>query len=227
MPVAAAGLKVNAFATGLKHPRWIQVMPDGDVLVAEALFEPTPVRSVFDYAMISTMRRAAAIGVSPNRIMLLRDRNGDGVAETKSVFLDGLNQPLGMALVGDTFYVGNTDGVFAYPYSPGADRITAPGRRLTTFKPGGHWTRSLLASRDGRKLYAGVGSFSNIADNGMDVEQGRAAIYELDPGERSQPHLCGGLAQSGGARLRAANRGCCGPSSMSATVSATRRRPTI
>jgi glucose/arabinose dehydrogenase len=179
-PVAAAGLKVNAFARGLKHPRWIQVMPNGDVLVAEALFEPTPVRSVFDYAMISTMRRAAAIGVSPNRIMLLRDSDGDGVAETQSVFLEGLNQPFGMALVGDTFYVGNTDGVFAYPYSPGANRITAPGRRLTTFKPGGHWTRSLLASGDGRKLYAGVGSFSNIGDNGMDVEEGRAAIYELD-----------------------------------------------
>jgi glucose/arabinose dehydrogenase len=96
------------------------------------------------------------------------------------VFLDGLNQPFGMALIGDTFYVGNTDGVFAYPYAPGANRITAAGRRLTTFKPGGHWTRSLLAGRDGRKLYAGVGSFSNIGDNGMDVEEGRAAIYEID-----------------------------------------------
>jgi glucose/arabinose dehydrogenase len=179
-PVAAAGLKVHAFATGLKHPRWIQVMPNGDVLVAEALFEPTPVRSMFDYAMLSTMRRAAAIGVSPNRIMRLSDGDGDGIAETQSVFLDGLNQPFGMALIGDTFYVGNTDGVFAYPYAPGASRITAAGRRLTTFKPGGHWTRSLLASRDGRKLYAGVGSFSNIGDNGMDVEEGRAAIYEID-----------------------------------------------
>jgi glucose/arabinose dehydrogenase len=179
-PIAAAGLEVNAFATGLKHPRWIEVLPNGDVLVAEALFEPTPVRSVFDYAMLSTMRRAAAIGVSPNRIMRLSDGNGDGVAETKSIFLDGLNQPFGMALVGDTFYVGNTDGVLAFPYSPGANHITAAGRRITTFKPGGHWTRSLLATSDGRKLYAGVGSFSNIGDNGMDVEEGRAAIYEID-----------------------------------------------
>jgi glucose/arabinose dehydrogenase len=178
MPVAAAGLKVNAFATGLKHPRWIQVMPNGDVLVAESLFEPTPVRSVFDYAMLSTMRRAAAIGVSPNRIIRLND--GDGVAETTSVFLDGLNQPFGMALVGDTFYVGNTDGVFAYPYAAGASRITAPGRRLTTFKPGGHWTRSLLATPDGRKLYAGVGSLTNIGDHGMDAEDGRAAIHVID-----------------------------------------------
>jgi glucose/arabinose dehydrogenase len=180
MPVAAAGLKVNAFATGLKHPRWIQVMPNGDVLVAESLFEPTPVRSVFDYAMLSTMRRAAAIGVSPNRIIRLNDGDGDGVAETTSVFLDRLNQPFGMALVGDTFYVGNTDGVFAYPYAAGASRITAPGRRLTTFKPGGHWTRSLLATPDGRKLYAGVGSLTNIGDHGMDAEDDRAAIHVID-----------------------------------------------
>jgi glucose/arabinose dehydrogenase len=179
-PASAAGLKVNAFARGLRHPRWIQVMPNGDVLVAEALFEPTPIKSVFDYAMVSTMRRAAAVGVSPNRIVLLRDGDGDGVAEVQGVFLEGLNQPFGMALVGNTFYVGNTDGVLAFPYTPGASRITAPGRRLTTFKPGGHWTRSLLPSSDGQKLYAGVGSFSNIGESGFEIEQGRAAIYEID-----------------------------------------------
>jgi glucose/arabinose dehydrogenase len=179
-PVAAAGLKVNAFTRGLRHPRWIQVMPNGDVLVAEALFEPTPIKSVFDYAMVSTMRRAAAVGVSPNRIVLLRDRDGDGVAEVETVFLEGLNQPFGMALVDNTFYVGNTDGVFAFPYTHGASRITAPGRRLTTFKPGGHWTRSLLTSPDGHKLYAGVGSFSNIGESGFAIEEGRAAIYEID-----------------------------------------------
>src|SRR5438046_4017129 len=109
MPVAARGLKVNAFATGLKHPRWINVLPNGDVTVAEALFLPAPIKSVFDYAMVSTMRRAAAVGVSPNRITLLRDADGDGVAETREAFLEGLSQPFGMALVGDTFYVGNTD----------------------------------------------------------------------------------------------------------------------
>jgi glucose/arabinose dehydrogenase len=179
-PASAAGLTVNAFARGLRHPRWIQVMPNGDVLVAEALFEPTPIKSVFDYAMVSTMRRAAAVGVSPNRIVLLRDGDGDGVAEVQGVFLEGLNQPFGMALVGNTFYVGNTDGVLAFPYTPGASRITAPGRRLTTFKPGGHWTRSLLPSSDGQKLYAGVGSFSNIGESGFEIEQGRAAIYEID-----------------------------------------------
>ncbi len=179
-PIAAPGLKVNAFAANLDHPRWIHLLPNGDVLVAEAMSADRPARSVFDYAMVSTMRRAAAMGVSPNRITLLRDADGDGVAEIREVFMAGLNQPFGMALLGDTFYVGNTDGVMAFPYAPGAARITAPGRRLTDFKPGGHWTRSLLPSPDGTKLYAGVGSLSNIAENGMAAEEGRAAIYELD-----------------------------------------------
>jgi glucose/arabinose dehydrogenase len=179
-PVAAPGLKVNAFATGLKHPRWIHVLPNGDVTVAEALFLPGPIKTVFDYAMFSTMKRAAAVGVSPNRITLLRDADGDGVAETREIFLEGLNQPFGMALLGDTFYVGNTDGVVAFPYATGATRITASGRKLTAFKPGGHWTRSLLPSPDGLKLFVGVGSFSNIGESGMAVEEGRAAIYEFD-----------------------------------------------
>jgi glucose/arabinose dehydrogenase len=179
-PIAAPGLKVNAFAAGLKHPRWIQLLPNGDVLTAEALFLPGPIKTVFDYAMFSTMKRAAAVGVSPNRITLLRDADGDGVAETRQAFLEELNQPFGMALLGDTLYVGNTDGVVAFPYKEGATRITAPGRKLTGFKPGGHWTRSLLPSPDGRKLYVGVGSLSNIGDEGMEAEEGRAAIYELD-----------------------------------------------
>ncbi len=126
-PVAAPGLKVNAFATGLKHPRWIYVLPNGDVLVAEALTVTGPIKSVFDYAMFSTMERAAAAGVSPNRITLLRDADGDGVAETREVFLAGLNQPFGMALLGDTFYVGNTDGVVAFPYVVGAGRHRCAG----------------------------------------------------------------------------------------------------
>jgi glucose/arabinose dehydrogenase len=179
-PAAAPGLQVNAFATGLKHPRWIHVLPNGDVTVAEALFLPNPAKSLFDHAMISTLRRAAAIGASPNRITLLRDADGDGVAETREAFLEGLRQPFGMALLGDTFYVGNTDGVLAFPYTAGATRIHAPGRPLAGFKPGGHWTRSLLASPDGRRLYVGVGSYSNIGEAGLDVEQGRACIYELD-----------------------------------------------
>ncbi|HUD59454.1 MAG TPA: sorbosone dehydrogenase family protein, partial [Acetobacteraceae bacterium] len=123
-PVAAPGLKVNAFAIGLRHPRWIHVLPNGDVLVAESSNVPREVmRSIFDYAMVSTMKRAGAVGTSANRITLLRDADGDGVAEIQEVFLEGLNQPFGMALLGDTFYVGNTDGVVAFPYIEGAARI--------------------------------------------------------------------------------------------------------
>jgi glucose/arabinose dehydrogenase len=179
-PTAAPGLSVNAFATGLKHPRWICVLPNGDVTVAEALTMPAPPRSVFSHAMVATMKRAAAAGVSPNRITLLRDTDGDGVAETHEVFLEGLNQPFGMALLGEAFYVGNTDGVVAFQYSTGATRIGSAGRRLTTYPSGGHWTRSLLPSPDGRKLYVGVGSLSNIGELGFTAEQGRACIHEID-----------------------------------------------
>ena len=179
-PIAAHGLKVNAFATGLDHPRWLQVLPNGDVLVAELMSPDRPPRSVFDYAMVTTLRRADAMGVSANRITRLRDADGDGVAETREVFLGGLNQPFGMALLGDTFYVGNTDGLVAFSYTAGAGHITAPGRTLASFKPAGHWTRSLLPSPDGTKLYVGVGSLTNIADNGMAVEADRAAIHEFD-----------------------------------------------
>jgi glucose/arabinose dehydrogenase len=192
-PVAAPGLEVNAFATGLKHPRWIHVLPNGDVTVAEALFMPGPAKTVFDHAMVSTLKRAAAIGESPNRITLLRDADGDGVAEVREPFLEGLRQPFGMALIGDTFYVGNTDGVVAFPYTSGATRITAAARKLTTYKPGGHWTRSLLASQDGRKLYVGVGSLSNIGDSGFEVEEGRACIYELDLASGRQRLFASGL----------------------------------
>jgi glucose/arabinose dehydrogenase len=198
VPTAAPGLKVNAFATGLKHPRWINTMPNGDVLIAESTQVARPPRTVFHYAMQATMRRAAALGVSANRITRLRDDNGDGVAETQTIFMEGLNQPFGMALVGDTFYVGNTDGVFAFPYTAGADKITAQGKRLTTFKPGGHWTRSLLPSPDGKKLYAGVGSLTNIADEGFEVEEGRACIYELDLESGSHRIFAGGLRNAVG-----------------------------
>ena len=171
-PTAAPGLKVNAFATELKHPRWILVLPSGDVLVAESTQVNRSATGVFDYAMVSTMKRAAAMGESANRISLLRDTNGDGVAETQEVFLDGLNQPFGMAVLGSNFYVGNTDGVVVFPYTEGANRITAPGRKLVGFKPGGHWTRSLLPSPDGQRLYAGVGSSSNIGEEGFEAEAG-------------------------------------------------------
>ena len=175
-PIAATGLKVNAFATGLKHPRSLYVLPNGDVLAAEALTLPEPVGSLFDYARYATLKRAAAVGSSPNRITLLRDADRDGVAEIRDTFLEGLNQPFGMSLIGDTLYVGNTDGVVAFPYARSETRIVAPGRNLIRFKSGGHWTRNLLASLDERKLFVGVGSLTNIGDKGMAVEEGRAAI---------------------------------------------------
>ncbi|MBT9243939.1 sorbosone dehydrogenase family protein [Gemmobacter fulvus] len=180
VPVAAAGLRVNAFATGLQHPRWIEVLPNGDVLVAEALQQASPPKSLMDRATQATMRRARALGISANRISLWRDADGDGVAETREAFLEGQNQPFGMALVDGTFYVGNTDGIVAFPYQDGATRLEGPGRKLVTFKPGGHWTRSLIVSPDRRRIYAGVGSLSNIGDEGMEAEEGRAAIWELD-----------------------------------------------
>lgn len=180
-PTAAPGLSVNAYATGLKHPRWIHVLPNGDVLVAEALGVPGgPITTIFDYAIHTTMKRAAAVGDSPNRISLLRDADGDGVAEERHLFLENLNHPFGMAMLDGTLYVGNTDGVVAFPYSEGATRIAGSGTTMVNFKPAGHWTRSLLPSPDGRKLYAGVGSLSNIGESGLEKEEGRAAIYEID-----------------------------------------------
>ena len=178
-PIAAEGLKVNAFAAGLSHPRWIHVLPNGDVLTAEARSTPGGIRTAFDYAIYSTMKRAAAVGESPNRITLLRDLDGDGVAEVRHVFKDGLNQPFGMAMQGSTFYIGNTDGLYQIPYIEGADALSGTPERLAPFKPNGHWTRSILTSPDGTKLYIGIGSDTNIADNGMELEEGRAAIWEM------------------------------------------------
>ena len=181
VPTAAPGLKVNAFASGLDHPRWMEVLPNGDVLVAEAMFTPGGIQSAFDYAIYATMKRASAVGISANRITLLRDTNRDGVAETQETFLSGLNQPFGMTLLGDQLYVANADALLVYPFQPGPTKMTVAPRKLASFKPGGHWTRSLLPNHDGSKIYIGVGSDTNIADNGMAAEDGRACIYEFTP----------------------------------------------
>lgn len=178
LPKAAPGLRVNAFASGLDHPRWIEVLPNGDVLVAESKEQPPPPRGLLARATHATMRRAKAIGTSANRVSLWRDADGDGVAEIHETFLQGQRQPIGMALVGDTFYLGNTDGVMAFPYRDG--KALGEGRRLTRFATGGHWTRSLLASPDGTRLYVGVGSLSNIGDHGMEAEKDRASIWQID-----------------------------------------------
>ncbi len=179
-PTAAPGLTVNAFARDLKHPRWIYILPNDDVLVAEALPTPWAVKSAFEYAMLSTMKRAAAVGESANRITLFRDTTGDGVGDVRKTFIDKQNQPFGMALVDNTFYIGNTDGIVSFAYETGDTELKGTPQKLVTFKTGGHWTRSLLVNTDGTKLYAGVGSQSNISENGMEAEEGRAAIYEFD-----------------------------------------------
>lgn len=180
LPTCAPGLKVNAFASGLEHPRWIEVLPNGDVLVAESKEQAGPPKTLMDHATQATMRRAKAIGDSANRVSLWRDADGDGVAEIREVFVENQNQPFGMALIGTKFYLGNTDGIVAFDYVTDATSLVGSGQKLVDFKPHGHWTRSLIVSPDGTKIYAGVGSLTNIADQGMDVEQGRAAIWELD-----------------------------------------------
>jgi len=193
MPTAAPGLKVNAFATGLEHPRSLTVLPNGDVLTAEAMFSPGGISSAFDYAMQATMKRAAAIGRSANRVTLMRDANGDGVAEVQETYLAGLNQPFGTALIGDTLFVANTDALLAFPFTPGSTKLATTPRLLANFKPGGHWTRSLIATPDGSKIYIGVGSDTNIADNGMEVEEGRACIQEHDIATGQTRIFAGGL----------------------------------
>ena len=226
-PVAAPGLKVNAFATGLQHPRWIQVLPNGDVLIAEANNVTRPPRSVFDYAMVSTMKRAAAMGVSANRITLLRDADGDGVAEIREVFLDGLNQPFGMALLGDTFYVGNTDGVVAFPYTAGATRITAPGRKLVDVQA----RRALDAQPAAEPRWAEALRRGRLAQQHRRQWHGSRGGPGRHPRTRSRqrhkPHLRRRSAQPGGPGVGAARPARSGRWSTSATAWATRRRPTI
>jgi glucose/arabinose dehydrogenase len=184
-PTPAPGVRVTAFATGLVHPRWLYVLPNGDVLVAETNRPPTPdpenpIREAF---MKKAFRQAGADVKSPNRITLLRDKDGDGVAETKSVLLSNLFSPFGMALVGKKLYIANADALVWVPYATGATQIAAAPTRLAAL-PGTprnhHWTKSLVATPDGSKFYVGVGSNSNIADHGMDIEANRAAILEID-----------------------------------------------
>jgi glucose/arabinose dehydrogenase len=184
-PAAPAGTRVDAFATNLEHPRWLYVLPNGDVLVAEtnAPERPEDGKGVKGWVMTQVMKRAGAAVPSANRITLLRDGDGDGVAESRFVFLEGLNSPFGMALVGRDFYVANTDAVLRFPYAKGQTRIDAPGQKVVDLPAGPrnhHWTKNLVASPDGAKLYVTVGSNSNVAENGLEAEAGRAAIWEVD-----------------------------------------------
>jgi glucose/arabinose dehydrogenase len=184
-PKAANGMAVNAFATGLDHPRTVYVLPNGDVLVAESNAPPKPEDSkgIKGFVYKQVQKWAGAGVPSANRITLLRDADGDGVAETRSVFISGLNSPFGMVLVGDEFYVADTDAILKFPYHSGDTKIDAKGVKISDLPAGPinhHWTKDLTASPDGTKLYATVGSNSNEGENTMEAEVYRAAVLEVD-----------------------------------------------
>ena len=202
-PTPAAGLQVNALADGLQHPRWLHVLPNGDVLVAETNAPPRPDEGggVKGWVMGKLMAKAGSSGPSANRITLLRDADGDGRAEQREVFVQGLNSPFGMALVGDRFYVAATDAVWEYAYTPGQTQLGAPLRKLADLPAGTrnhHWTKSLIASPDGSHLYATVGSNSNVGENGMEAEAGRAAVWEIERSSGSKRLYATGLRNPNG-----------------------------
>ena len=184
-PIAAPGLKVTAFAAGLDHPRWLLALPNGDVLVAETNGPPRPrdARGIKGFFFKLFQKRAGAAAPTANRITLLRDTTGNGTADVRSVFLSGLNSPFGMAVSGDTLYVADTDAVLAFPYVAGQTAITAPPRKIVDLPAGPinhHWTKNLIANADGTTLFVTVGSNSNVGENGLAAEAGRAAIWQVD-----------------------------------------------
>lgn len=207
MPTAPAGFKVTALAAGLDHPRWVHVLPNGDVLVAESN-KPEPEAGAKNVhadglrgkAMGMVQKRAGAGTPSANRITLLRDADGDGVAETRTIFMQNLVSPYGMALVGKQLYIANANGIVKVPYETGQTSISATPVKLTDLPAGAnhHWTKNIIASVDGSKLYATVGSNSNIGDNGMAAEEGRAAIWEVDVASGSKRLFASGLRNPNG-----------------------------
>ncbi len=201
-PIPAQGLAVNAFASGLDHPRWLHVLPNGDVLVAESNAPAKPEASgLMAQAQKLIMKQAGAGVPSANRISLLRDVNGDGIAETKTALLTQLNSPLGMQLIGNTLYVANTDAIVSFPYQIGMTEITAAPTKIAALPAGSinhHWTKNIIASRDNSKLYATVGSNSNVAENGMHNEVQRAAILEINLKTGSSRVFASGLRNPNG-----------------------------
>ena len=202
-PTAAPGTQVAAFAEGLEHPRGLYVLPNGDVLVAETNAPPKPddAKGIRGWVMEKVMGRAGAGVPSPNRITLLRDADHDGVAETRTVFLENLNSPFGMTLVGNDLYVADSDKLLRFPYQPGETAIKAQGSKVVDL-PGGplnhHWTKNVVASKDGSKLYVSVGSNSNVGENGLEAEQGRAAIWEVDRASGQHRIFASGLRNPNG-----------------------------
>jgi glucose/arabinose dehydrogenase len=202
-PQAGPGMTVNAFAIGLDHPRWLYVLPNGDVLVAEtnAPQRPADATGIRNRVMAFFMKKAGAGTPSANRITLLRDTDGDGVSDVRNAFLEGLHSPFGMALVGNDFYVANTDAVLRFTYRPGEQRIDKGGVKVTDLPAGPrnhHWTKGLVASVDGSTLYATVGSNSNVAEHGMAEEADRAAIWEIDRRSGNHRVFATGLRSANG-----------------------------
>ena len=193
-PPAAPGLKVKAFAAGLDHPRWMLVLPNGDVLVAETAAPPRKGGGIRGWIESWMMSRAGANVPSANRITLLRDSDGDGVADQRSVLLSGLNSPFGMALVGGQLYVADNDALLRFPFTPGQTHIAAKPVKVLRLPAGGrHWTRNVVASADGSKLYVAVGSSTNVGEDGIDAEQNRAAVLEVDPKTGDYRIFAGGM----------------------------------
>ncbi len=203
MPLAASGAAASPFARGLDHPRWLYVLPNGDVLVAETNGpeRPDDARGLRGWFMKRVMKRAGARTVSADRITLLRDTDGDGAADLRTVFLEDLKSPFGMVLVGGDFYVANTDALVRFPYQPGQTKIGVAGTRVLELPAGTinhHWTKNVIASPDGARLYVTVGSNSNVAENGMEAEQGRAAIWEVERATGEHRIFASGLRNPNG-----------------------------
>ncbi len=202
-PAVAAGLTVTALASGLDHPRWVYPLPNGDVLVAESNAPPKPEdgKGIKGFFMKTVMKRAGAGVPSANRITLLHDADGDGAAETRSVFLTGLSSPFGMALVGETLYIANSDALVRVPYTAGQTQITAAPVKVVDL-PGGpinhHWTKNVIASPDGAMLYVTVGSNSNVGERGMPAEEGRAAIWQVNSATGQHRVFASGLRNPNG-----------------------------
>jgi len=197
-PMPANGLSVVAFASGLEHPRWLYVLPNGDVLVSEtnAPKRPDDATGIKGWFFKRFQKKAGGAVPSPNRIILLRDANDDGIADRQFVFLSGLNSPFGITLVDSTWIAANTDALVKFPYSPGDTIIVSPGTTLTALPAGTinhHWTKSVIASPDGSKLYVGVGSNSNVAENGIAAEAGRASVWEVDTRTGAHREYASGL----------------------------------
>jgi glucose/arabinose dehydrogenase len=203
-PTVTSGLHIEALAVGLEHPRSLYTLPNGDVLVVETRspgIEPTrrPKNIIMNWMESIVTSNGQSKG--SNRITLLRINREDGKPDVRTIFLDHLSSPFGVALVGNDLYVADTDAILRFPYTPGETSITAPGTELTPL-PGGpidhHWTKSLIASEDGTKLYVGVGSNSNITENGMGAELERACIWEVDRANGAHRIFASGLRNPNG-----------------------------